>query len=215
MKIRRYELKAPDTPTALRRCADAGSASAVKLKGDLGILDKRLVSFFCSVRCPGDVILKTYDLARTLRETNVTIVGGFQSPMEKECLDLLLRGSASVVVCPARGLGTMRIPKGWKNPLADGRLLLLSFFDDKLRRPTVAIAAERNAHVAALAARLLIAHAEKGGKTEKLCKDALARGKPVFALDSPDNAHLLRMGAIPVSANDIVALTVKRSGPSS
>ncbi len=206
MKIRRYELKAPDTPTALRRRAEAGSASVVALQGDIGILDKRLVGFFCSVRCPGDVILKTYDLARALRETDATIVGGFQSPMEKECLDLLLRGSASVVVCPARGLGNMRLPKGWKKPLADSRLLLLSFFDDKLRRPTAAIAAERNAHVAALAARLLIAHAEKGGKTEKLCKDALARGKPVFALDSPDNAHLIQLGAVPVSVADITPL---------
>ncbi|MCE2484356.1 MAG: hypothetical protein J4F42_02490 [Desulfurellaceae bacterium] len=107
LKIRHYELKAPDAPAALRRCAEMGSASAVTLQGGLGILDKRLLGFFCSVRCPGDVILKTYDLARALRETDVTIVGGFQSPMEKECLDLLLRGSASVVVCPARGLDAL------------------------------------------------------------------------------------------------------------
>lgn len=180
------------------------------LQGDLGILDKRLLGFFCSVRCPGDVILKTYDFARALRETDVTIVGGFQSPMEKECLDPLLRGSASVIVCPARGLGTMRIPKGWKKPLADGRLLLLSFFDDKLRRPTAAIAAERNAYVAALASRLLIAHAEKGGKTEKLCKDALTRGKPVFALDSPDNTHLVELGAVPIPVSDPTPLIVNR-----
>ena len=85
-------------PSALRRCAGAGGISAVTVKGDPGILDKKLIGFFCSVRCPGDVILKTYDLARALRGINVTIVGGFQSPMEKEFLDLLLRGSASVVV---------------------------------------------------------------------------------------------------------------------
>lgn len=138
MKIRHYEPKAPDAPAALRRCADMGSASAVTLQGDLGILDKRLLGFFCSVRCPGDVILKTYDLARALRETDVTIVGGFQSPMEKECLALLLRGSASVVVCPARGLDNMRLPKSWKKPLADGRLLLLSCFSPALTTSSVA-----------------------------------------------------------------------------
>ena len=194
----------------MRRCAETGSASAVTLQGDIGILDKRLIGFFCSVRCPGDVILKTYDFARALREIAVTIVGGFQSPMEKECLDLLSRGSASVVVCPARGLGNMRLPKSWKKPLADGRLLLLSFFDDKLRRPTAAIAAERNAYVAALASRLLIAHAEKGGKTEKLCKDALTQGKPVFALDSPDNVHLVELGAVPASVGDVTPSLVTK-----
>ncbi len=97
----------------------------------------------------------------------------------------------------------MRIPKVWKNPLAEGRLLLLSFFDDSIRRPTASLAAQRNAHVAALANRLLIAHAEQGGKTENLCKDALAQGKRVFVLDSLDNAHLLQLGALPVQADNL------------
>ena len=70
--------------------------------GDLRILDRTLIGFFCSVRCPGDIVLKAYDLARALRSTDLTLIGGFQLPMEKECLDLLLRGSAAVVVCPAR-----------------------------------------------------------------------------------------------------------------
>lgn len=148
------------------------------------------------------MILKTYDLARALRSVDVTLIGGFQSPMEEDFLDLVLRGPSSVVVCPARGLGTMRIPKAWKNPLAEGRLLLLSFFDDTIRRPTADLAAKRNAHVATLAHRLLIAHAEKSGKTEKLCKDALVQGKPVFALDSPDNAHLIQLGAVPVRSDN-------------
>ena len=201
-------------PSALRRCAGAGGISAVTVKGDLGILDKRLVGFFCSVRCPGDIILKTYDLARALRAINVTIVGGFQSPMEKEFLDLLLRGSASVVVCPARGLGNMRIPKSWKKPLDEGRLLLLSFFDDNIRRPTATIATRRNACVVALADRLLVAYAEKDGKIEALCKEALTEGKPVFALDSPDNTHLAECGVVPVRVDDLAPLIPKRNTPS-
>ena len=202
METRRYGLEALETPVALRLCADAGSTTAVALKGGLGILDKRLIGFFCSVRCPGDVVLKTYDLARMLRETDATVVGGFQSPMEKEFLDLLLRGPVSVVVCPARGLDNMRIPKSWKKPLDEGRLLLLSFFDDNVRRPTAAIAARRNVYVATLASYLLITHAEKGGKIEKLCLEALTEGKPVFTLDSPDNAHLAECGVLSVRADD-------------
>ena len=206
LKIRRYEAGAPDTPAALRRCTESGSVPATTSKGNLDLLDRRLIGFFCSVRCPGDTILKTYDLARALRSADVTLIGGFQSPMEKDFLDLVLRGPSSVVVCPARGLGTMRIPKGWKNPLTEGRLLLLSVFDDTIRRPTTALAVKRNAYVAALAHRLLVAHAEKGGKTETLCRDALAQGKQVFALDSPDNAHLIELGARPVAAEDSTAL---------
>ena len=193
-------------PAVLRGCSDAGRLLTVTAQGALGILDGTRIGLFCSVRCPGDAILKTYDLARMLRETDVTIVGGFQSPMEKECLDLLLRGSASVVVCPARGLGRMRVPKSWKEPLAEGRLLILSFFDDGIRRPTTDLAIKRNAHIAALADRILIAHAEKGGKTEALCKEALTHGKSVFAIDSPDNAHLVELGVLPVHVEDFTPL---------
>ncbi len=94
--------------------------------GDLLILDITLIGFFCSVYCPGDAILKTYDLARMLRETDVTIVGDFQAPMEKECLDLLLRGSVPMVVCPARGLAGCEFRKAgrdrWLNGTCDSVL---------------------------------------------------------------------------------------------
>ena len=210
MRIIRYESGAPDTPAALRRCADARNAPTFTLKGDPGILDSTRIGFFCSVRCPGDVILKTYDLARMLRETDVAIVGGFQSPMEKECLDLLLRGSASLVICPARGLGRMRILKSWKKPMAEGRLLILSFFDDSIRRPTADLAVKRNAHIAALADRILVAHAEKGGKTEALCKEALTQGKSVFAIDSSDNTHLVELGVVPVQVENFAPLVARQ-----
>ncbi len=199
---RRVPPDSPDYPAALRRCLRDGRPIPVTTWGELGLLDGALLGFFCSVRARGDALLKTYDLARALRSRDLTVVGGFQSPMEKEFLDLLLRGSARVVLCPARGIGVMRIPGAWKAPLAGGRLLILSFFDDALRRPTAAIAARRNAWVAALADRLLVPHAEPGGKTERLCRDALARGNPVFTLDSADNAHLVVLGAAPMSAND-------------
>ena len=189
-------------PAALRRAIGAGGEAPVALLGDPGILEGRLIGFFCSVRCPGDAILKTFDLARALRDADVTVVGGFQSPMEREFLDLLLRGSARVVVCPARGIGRMRVPREWKDPLKDGRLIILSFFDDCVRRPTATTSMERNERVAALVDTILIAHAEVGGKTEALCSEALARGKSVFALASEDNAHVIELGARPVAAED-------------
>ena len=202
LNITRFDTNAPDMPAVLRRAIGAGGEAPVAILGDPRTLDGRLIGFFCSVRCPGDVILKTFDLARSLRDADVTIVGGFQSPMEREFLNLLLRGSARVVVCPARGLGRMRIPGDWKEPIGDGRLVILSFFDDRIRRPTAATAAERNARVAALVDAILIAHGETGGKTEALCREAIGDGKPVFALASDDNSHLFELGARPVDADD-------------
>ena len=200
------EPNSTEYPAILRRCEVNGRPPVVTVQGKPGLLEGELLGFFCSIRCPGDIILKIYDLARALRSTDVTLIGGFQSTMEREFLDLVLRGSAKVIICPARGLGTMRIPANWRKPLADRRLLLLSFFDDNIRRPVTAVTARRNAYVADLAARLVIAHAERGGKTEKLCKDRLARGKSVFALASADNEHLLELGAVPVTADNLLSL---------
>ena len=110
-------------------------------RGNLRLLDEPLTALFCSNRCPGDLILKTYDLARAMRDAGVPVIGGFQTPMERECLRLLLRGSQPVVVCPARSIDNMRIPRDWRPALDQDRMLILSAFPTTRRRPTAALAA--------------------------------------------------------------------------
>lgn len=180
----------------------ASSIQRVTTRGNPNILTNHSLAFFSSVRCPGDIILKTYELARALREMDITIIGGFHSPMEKECLALLLRGTAPVVVCPARGVGQMRIPSDWKGPLQDGRLLLLSFFSDDINRMTARCAQQRNQYVAVLAGCILVAYAEPSGKTTYLVEEAMEKGKPVFTLVSPANTHLIDLGAVPIGADN-------------
>ena len=217
MQITRYESGSPLAPPSLRSCTELAGTPAVSLVGDPALLDRKPAALFCSIQCPGDLILKSYDLARALRAHPVTFIGGFQSPIEKEFLELLLRQPApqpgraaplspSVIICPARGLARMRIPRPWRDPFAAGRLLLLSTFPDSIRRPTAAAAAQRNACVAALAHRILILHAAQGGKTETLCRQALAAAKPVYTLPSPHNAHLIALGAQPIPPDDPSAL---------
>ena len=164
-------------------------------RGNLHLLEETLTAIFCSQRCPGDLILKTYDLARAMRDAGVPVIGGFQTPMEKECLRLLLRGSQPVVICPARGIDNMRVPRDWRPALDDGRLLVLSPFPAKVRRPTAELAAQRNDLVADLAAQVFIAHAAPGGKTEAFASKLASAGKFLMTLDSPANSNLLALGA--------------------
>ena len=176
---------APDQlPPALRQRAAADPTLALTIRGNAGLLNNRLIGFFCSEASPGDAILNTYDLALALRDADLTFIGGFQSPMEKEFLTFILRGTASAIVCPARGIARMRLPAAWRTPLEAGRLLLLSCFPDNIRRPTHQTATKRNTLVAELATSLLVPHATPGGKVERLCEDALAQGRPVFTLAS-------------------------------
>ena len=167
----------------------------VKSKGNLSLLDEPLTALFCSNRCPGDLILKTYDLARAMRDAGVPVIGGFQTPMEHECLRLLLRGEQPIVVCPARGIDTMRISREWRPALDDGRLLVVSPFPATARRPTAELAAQRNNLVADLAQQVFIAHAAPGSKTEAFARKLIESGKPLLTLNSPANENLVEMGA--------------------
>jgi predicted Rossmann fold nucleotide-binding protein DprA/Smf involved in DNA uptake len=165
---------------------------ALHTLGDARLLEcAPLVALMCSVRCPGDLILAAYDLARRLRDEGVAVIGGFHAPMEREALRILLRGEQPVIICPARGLEGMRMPTAYRAPLAQGRLLLLSPFAPSHRRLTSALATERNRLVGALADRILVIHAEPGGRLEAACGEFLAWGKDVRVVDSEANAGLL------------------------
>lgn len=164
--------------------------------GESVILDHPLLGLFCSIRCPGDLILKTYDLARALRDARVPVIGGFHTPMEKECLRFLLRGTQPIVVCPARGIEGMRIPRDWKALIEQGRLLVASPFPAKEKRPTAKLAEERNRFVVENSTSIFVSYAEQGGKTEVLCRWAMEIGKRVFTFDHDENRGLIEMGAI-------------------
>lgn len=163
--------------------------------GNLEILSERKLAIFCSIKCPGDLILKVYDAARELRDAGITVISGFHSPMEKECLALLLRGRQPIVICPARGLEEMRMPAEFKKPLDEGRRLLLSPFGEKDRRINTRLATRRNEFVATLADEILVAYAEAAGKTESFCRKALEWRKPLFMFESREHESLLAAGA--------------------
>lgn len=191
-----------DFPARLRKSDGSPFCSHIWASGNLGILDNLLLGFFCSSRCPGEVILQTYDVARALRKAEVPVIGGFHSPMEKECLDLLLRGNQPVVICPARSITQMRIPSGWQLVLARDRMLIISPFGPQNKRVTRVLAEQRNYFAAMIARHLLVAHAAPGSKTERFCLDQINIGKRVFLLDGSKNEDLISKGACVFSISD-------------
>jgi hypothetical protein len=53
------------------------------------------------------------------------LIGGFHTPVERECLRFLLRGRQPIINRLACGFQGMRQPKDWKQPLAAARLCFL------------------------------------------------------------------------------------------
>jgi len=160
--------------------------------------DRRLpdapTAIFCSVKCPGKLILDTYDLCQSFRVAGVAVISGFHSPMEQECLRILLKSENRVIWCLARGMLT-RIPTELRDPVNKGRLLVCTPFPKGVSRVTADTASCRNRFVAALAARVVVSHASPGSKMEKLSRDILAKGKPLYTFDHAANKTLLDLGA--------------------
>ncbi len=168
---------------------------AIRAIGSLPLLKKDKTALFCSVKCRGALILRTYEFAKRIPPEGPVIVSGFHSPLERQVLEVLLRRHVPVIVCPARGLERMRIPPEWRGALAEGRLLILSGFGHGLRRSTREIARRRNQFVAALADRVIIAYASAGGQTERFARDVASRGKPLLTFPGEGNELLRELGA--------------------
>jgi hypothetical protein len=134
--------------------------------GNPHLLHLPKTALFATTKYPGSVILPTYDQAARWRGEGRCIISGFHSPIEKECLSILLRGTSPVIICPARNLPS-RLPPEWRAPIDEGRMLVLSPFAPKESRTTAALAARRNDYVASLADEVWIAHISKGGKLQK------------------------------------------------
>lgn len=148
--------------------------------GETNLLAEKKLALICSQKCSGDVILKTYDFARLVRGMGIAIVSGFHSPIEQDCLPILLPGPGPVIMVQAHRLSVSRLPTEWQKAIDAGRLLLLSPFHEKQKRVTAQFAAERNRFVAAISDELLIPYAAPGSKTEALALDQLKSGKHVY-----------------------------------
>lgn len=185
----------PGFPWERRKNLFDQSPERISVLGNLDILKEKKTAFFCSSICPGDTTLKTSGLAKKWRDNGVAVISGFHSPVEKECLAILLQGRQPVIVCPARSIETMRLKAEFRTPLAEGRLLLLSPFPAKEKRMTAKTASVRNRFAASIADEVFVAHAEIGGKIEALCRELATLTKPLMTFAGDSSANLLALGA--------------------
>lgn len=98
------------------RLGDSGPSRLWSI-GNPEILQRRKVGVFCSAKCPDGVMVAAEEAARKFCEAGAIVISGFQSPVEKGCLRVLLEESQPVVVCPARALQGFRIPTEWRQAL--------------------------------------------------------------------------------------------------
>ena len=194
---------AADYPSRVADYLADDAPQVLTLVGDRQILHNVQLALICSVSCPGSVVIKTFDTIRKVRDAGLVVAGGFHSPMERECLHFLLRGCQPVVLCPACGMDSFELGSEERRALDEGRLSVLSIFDQRFTKATPELASQRNDFVAALSGAVFVPHAVPGGKAEAAARRALARGQVVMTFDDAEHRHLIDYGAADVPQGGI------------
>ena len=146
--------------------------------GNNDILKLPKTAFLCSRQVPASVVLKCYDWAIAQREAGRCVISGFHSKIEKDVLHYLLKGDQPIIVALARGL-KKRLEPELRDALSKNRLLVVTPFDEKVKRVTRETANRRNRLMAELADEIFVAYAANGGNIEKLLTDISVTGKNI------------------------------------
>ena len=136
-------------------------------QGDTELLKLQKTAFLCSRKVPASAVLKCYDCAIEQREKENCIISGFHSQLEKDVLHYLLKGKQPIIIALARGLKEKLEPE-FQKPMEQGRLLIITPFDKKVKRVTEQTAATRNTMMIELADNITVGHISVGGQLEKL-----------------------------------------------
>lgn len=158
-------------PPHLAPRVPADVAARIVGVGDAVLLAKPLLGLAASRECPGHILIETLERVPQWVHEGRVVVSGFHAPLEQQVLRSLLRREGRAVKILARGLTTDRDYRPTaeeREPLAQGRLLVLSALPPQAQRTTRETALARNRLVVQLAA--------------EVCAPYVARNSPLSAL---------------------------------
>ena len=131
--------------------------------GEAALLAEPLLGLISSRECPGHVLLETLDRLPEWVKVGRVIVSGFHSPLEQQVLRSVLRRKAGrVVKVLARGMSDYRPSSDEREPLATGRMLVITACRPDVRRTTRETALARNRLVLALASEVVVPYVAEG-----------------------------------------------------
>lgn len=111
----------------------------------------RKVGFLASRKISTLSILPTLDWAMEVsKQTDIAVVSGFHSKMERNVLEILLQGKCGIILVLARGM-YRKLPKQYDEAMSQNRLLIISYEKESVTRVSEATAHKRNDYVREMA----------------------------------------------------------------
>lgn len=119
--------------------------------GNKELLQKKKIGYLASRKIPALSVLPALDWAAQMsKQTDVAVISGFHSLMEKNVLKILLQGTCGIILVLARGM-YRQLPQQYEEAMNQGRLLIISYEKDSVTRVSEVTAHKRNDHVRELA----------------------------------------------------------------
>lgn len=136
--------------------------------GNTALIEVPLLGLMASRECTGHVLLETLERVPQWVHARRIIVSGFHSPLEQQVLRSVLRRKGQVVKVLAHGMQDYRPEPDECEPLATGRMLIITACPQQVKRTTRATALARNRLVVALASELVAPYVAAGSPLESM-----------------------------------------------
>ena len=123
--------------------------------GNNELLKRRKVGFLASRKISSISILPTLDWATEVsKREDIAIVSGFHSKMERNVLEILLKGQCGIIIVLARGM-YRKLPIQYEEAMSQIRLLIISNEKDNVKRVSEQTAHKRNEYVREIADEMM------------------------------------------------------------
>ena len=123
--------------------------------GNTSILYRNKIGFLASRKIASLSVLPTLDWAIEIaKREDVAIVSGFHSKMEREVLDILLRGRCGIICVLARPIYKV-IPDKYRDAFAQNRVLFISHNTAKSTMVSRNDCQKRNEYIASISDELV------------------------------------------------------------
>lgn len=137
--------------------------------GETALLSKPLLGLISSRECPGHTLIETLERVPQWVQADRVVISGFHAPLEQQVLRSLLRREGRAVKVLARGITDYRPTAEEHEPLAQGRLLILSALPPQTKRTTRETALQRNHLVRQLSAEVCTPYIAPGSLSVRRC----------------------------------------------
>ena len=174
--------------------------------GDLSLLDRNPLAFYCSRKVPVEVAFSLENMVRHLAENRVIIAGGWNSPMEKRMFNAALsRDGGTVIHYLAKGITAFTSEKEYGPYVDAGRLLILSPF---LTEPRITLdqAIRRDDWISRHMSRFFFGAVDPKGRLIELLQRLTEANKEVFLLHDQWNEHCIDDDVIAVTRENILTV---------